>query len=58
LLHNPCKNQPSSPLHLNQPNPKIAGIKFCESYNRQYSNDYHSVMPTNLYGIGDIYINT
>ncbi len=31
---------------------KIAGIKFCESYNRQYGTDYRSVMPTNLYGIG------
>ena len=32
---------------------KIAGIKLCESYNRQYSHDYRSVMPTNLYGPGD-----
>ena len=32
---------------------KIAGIKQCESYNRQYAVDYRSVMPTNLYGIGD-----
>ena len=32
---------------------KIAGIKLCESYNRQYGRDYRSVMPTNLYGIGD-----
>jgi len=32
---------------------KIAGIKMCESYNRQYSVDYRSVMPTNLYGPGD-----
>ena len=32
---------------------KIAGIKLCESYNRQYSRDYRSVMPTNLYGPGD-----
>ncbi len=37
---------------------KIAGIKLCESYNRQYGTDYRSVMPANLYGIGDIYINT
>ena len=29
---------------------KIAGIKLCESYNRQYNRDYRSVMPTNLYG--------
>ena len=38
---------------------KIAGIKLCESYNRQYSHshgtDYRSVMPTNLYGPGDNY---
>ena len=38
---------------------KIAGIKLCESYNRQYgqshSVDYRSVMPTNLYGPGDNY---
>ncbi|MGC1954565.1 MAG: GDP-L-fucose synthase [Gammaproteobacteria bacterium] len=34
---------------------KIAGIKLCESYNRQYGMDYRSVMPTNLYGPGDNY---
>ena len=34
---------------------KIAGIKMCESYNRQYGRDYRSVMPTNLYGAGDNY---
>ena len=37
---------------------KIAGIKMCESYNRQYGSDgvdYRSVMPTNLYGPGDYY---
>jgi GDP-L-fucose synthase len=32
---------------------KIAGIKLCESYNRQYGTDYRSVMPTNLYGQND-----
>lgn len=32
---------------------KIAGIKLCESYHRQYGRDYRSVMPTNLYGPGD-----
>lgn len=32
---------------------KIAGIKLCESYNRQYGTDYRAVMPTNLYGPGD-----
>jgi GDP-L-fucose synthase len=34
---------------------KIAGIKLCESYNRQHGTDYRSVMPTNLYGPGDNY---
>ena len=32
---------------------KIAGIKLCESYNRQFGRNYRSVMPTNLYGIND-----
>jgi GDP-L-fucose synthase len=32
---------------------KIAGIKMCESFNRQYGVDYRCVMPTNLYGIND-----
>lgn len=34
---------------------KIAGIKLCESFNRQFGTDYRSVMPTNLYGPGDYY---
>ncbi|WP_145131513.1 MULTISPECIES: GDP-L-fucose synthase [unclassified Pseudomonas] len=34
---------------------KIAGIKLCESYNRQHGRDYRSVMPTNLYGPNDNY---
>lgn len=34
---------------------KIAGIKLCESYNRQYGSDFRSIMPTNLYGPGDNY---
>lgn len=34
---------------------KIAGIKLCESYNKQYGTDFRSVMPTNLYGPGDNY---
>ncbi|MBT6937227.1 MAG: GDP-L-fucose synthase [Candidatus Marinimicrobia bacterium] len=34
---------------------KIAGIKMCESYNRQYGTNFLSVMPTNLYGPGDNY---
>jgi len=46
--------------HLEQTNEpyaiaKIAGIKMCESFNRQYGTDYRSVMPTNLYGPGDNY---
>lgn len=32
---------------------KIAGIKLCESYNRQYDTDFRSLMPTNLYGVND-----
>jgi nucleoside-diphosphate-sugar epimerase len=32
---------------------KIAGIKLCESYNRQHGTDFRSIMPTNLYGVGD-----
>ncbi|MDC0587729.1 GDP-L-fucose synthase [Gammaproteobacteria bacterium] len=32
---------------------KIAGIKMCQSYNRQYDTDYRCIMPTNLYGPGD-----
>lgn len=34
---------------------KIAGIKLCESYNRQHGTDFRSVMPTNLYGPGDFF---
>lgn len=34
---------------------KIAGIKLCESYNRQFGTDYRSVMPTNLYGPNDYF---
>ena len=34
---------------------KIAGIKMCESYNRQYGTDYRSVLPCNLFGPGDNY---
>jgi GDP-L-fucose synthase len=34
---------------------KIAGIKLCESYNRQYGTQYVSLMPTNLYGLNDNY---
>lgn len=41
-----CTNEPYAVA-------KIAGIKLCESYNRQYGTDFRSVMPTNLYGPGD-----
>jgi GDP-L-fucose synthase len=41
-----CTNEPYAVA-------KIAGIKLCESYNRQYGRDYRSVMPTNLYGPHD-----
>ena len=34
---------------------KIAGIKMCESYNREFGTDYRSIMPSNLYGPGDNY---
>ncbi len=34
---------------------KIAGIKMCEAYNRQYKTDYRCIMPTNLYGPNDTY---
>ena len=37
---------------------KIAGIKMCESYNRQHNTDFRSVMPTNLYGLNDNYHDT
>lgn len=48
----------TSPLeYTNEPYAiaKIAGIKLCESYNIQYGTNFISVMPTNLYGIGDNY---
>lgn len=48
LLQGPLENT-NEPYAL----AKIAGIKLCESYNRQYSTQYRSVMPTNLYGIHD-----
>ncbi|NBO22683.1 NAD-dependent epimerase/dehydratase family protein, partial [bacterium] len=37
---------------------KIAGIKMCESYNRQFGTDYRSILPCNLYGPGDNYDET
>ena len=37
---------------------KIAGIKVCESYNRQYGTDFRSIMPTNLYGPDNLIMKT
>ena len=34
---------------------KIAGVKMCESFNKQYNTDFRTVMPTNLYGVNDNY---
>ena len=46
-------NGPLEPTNEPYAIAKIAGIKLCESYNRQYGRDYRSVMPTNLYGPND-----
>jgi GDP-L-fucose synthase len=46
-------NGPLEPTNEPYAIAKIAGIKLCESYNRQHGRDYRSVMPTNLYGPGD-----
>tara|TARA_Y100000748_G_scaffold62376_1_gene50203 strand:+ start:8663 stop:9649 length:987 start_codon:yes stop_codon:yes gene_type:complete len=64
FTHQPIKESALLSGHLEPTNEpyaisKILGIKLCESYNRQYSLshnvDFRSVMPTNLYGIGDNY---
>ncbi len=64
FAHQPIKENALLSGHLEPTNEpyaisKILGIKLCESYNRQYSLshniDFRSVMPTNLYGIGDNY---
>ncbi len=46
-------NGPLEPTNEPYAVAKIAGIKLCESYNRQYGTDYRCLMPTNLYGPGD-----
>lgn len=46
-------NGPLEPTNEPYAIAKIAGIKLCESYNRQYGTDFRSAMPTNLYGPGD-----
>ena len=48
-------NGPLEPTNEPYAVAKIAGIKLCESTNRQYGTDYRSIMPTNLYGPGDNY---
>ena len=60
LAHQPMSEESLLSGHLEATNEpyaiaKIAGIKLCESYNRQYGVDYRSAMPTNLYGPGDNY---
>ena len=59
MLENEILTAPLEPTNEPYAIAKIAGIKLCESYNRQYgkshSVDYRSVMPTNLYGVGDKY---
>jgi GDP-L-fucose synthase len=60
LAEQPMSEEALLSAHLEKTNEpyaiaKIAGIKLCESYNRQYGVDYRSVMPTNLYGLGDNY---
>lgn len=58
LAEQPIKEESLLAGHLESTNEpyavaKIAGIKLCESYNRQYKTDFRSIMPTNLYGIND-----
>jgi len=48
-------NGPLEPTNEAYAIAKIAGIKLCESYNRQHGTDYRSLMPTNLYGPNDNY---
>ncbi|MDO8652933.1 MAG: GDP-L-fucose synthase [Undibacterium sp.] len=53
MAENALLTGPLEPTNESYAIAKIAGIKLCESYNRQYGRDYRSVMPTNLYGPGD-----
>jgi len=60
LAENPIKEEALMTGYLEATNEpyavaKIAGIKMCESYNRQYGTDYRSILPCNLYGPGDNY---
>jgi GDP-L-fucose synthase len=53
MLENALLTGPLEPTNEPYAVAKIAGIKLCESYNRQYGTDFRSAMPTNLYGPGD-----
>ncbi|MBK5971104.1 MULTISPECIES: GDP-L-fucose synthase [Thiorhodovibrio] len=53
MLENALLTGPLEPTNEPYAVAKIAGIKLCESYNRQYGSDFRSAMPTNLYGPGD-----
>ena len=60
MAENPIKEESLMTGYLEPTNEpyavaKIAGIKMCESYNRQYGTDYRSILPCNLYGPGDNY---
>ena len=60
LAQNPIKEEALMTGYLEATNEpyaiaKIAGIKMCESYNRQFGTDYRSILPCNLYGPGDNY---
>lgn len=60
MAHQPIKEEylltgPLEPTNEPYAIAKIAGIKLCESLNRQYNRQYRSLMPTNLYGPGDNY---
>jgi len=60
MAKNPIKEESLLTGHLEATNEpyaiaKIAGIKMCESYNRQFGTDYRSILPCNLYGPGDNY---
>ncbi|MFU8823314.1 GDP-L-fucose synthase family protein [Yoonia sp.] len=53
ITENALLTGPLEPTNAPYAIAKIAAIKLCESYNRQYGRDYRSVMPTNIYGPGD-----
>ena len=60
MAENPIKEESLMTGYLEATNEpyavaKIAGVKMCESYNRQYGTDYRSILPCNLYGPGDNY---